>query len=110
MLTDKFGMSFYKLIDYKYDGFVEEYEDVTHISLDTGKPSKDMFGHNFTIRKKVENYDKIHDANEKRYADWVLWRSEQWFYNMGQGMPRTPRETRMIQAQLDGVNGWWNVK
>ena len=99
MLTDKFGMSFYVLIEHKFTDSLD-----THSSVSRHNP---ISGHSWTENVPKKNIEEIKAKNEKRYNKWLKGlESKNWYSH---GMPRTPRETRMIQARIEGVVGWWNV-
>lgn len=100
MLTDQFGMSFYALSDHKFTGALD-----THTSVNRKNP---ISGHEWTENVPKKNIEAIEKKNEEKYQKWLKsLESKNWYSH---GMPRTPRETRMIQAQIDGESDWWNVR
>lgn len=102
MLTDKFGMSFYKLCEPRFTTNLEPYKNVSRRNV--------LSGHNWVERVPKANFNAISKRIEKEYQKWLTLNTTTNKMHSLNFMPRTPRETRMIQAEIDGVVGWWNVK
>lgn len=98
-LTDKFGMSFYRLIENKFSTNLE-----THVQ----RHFKNDHGDSYTLNVPKDDFENIKAKIDKQYQKWLNDAPKRNWYS--HGMPRTPRETHMAQGQIDGVNGWWNIK
>lgn len=98
-LTDKFGMSFYRLVENKFSTNLE-----THVT----RKFKNDHGESYTMNVLKHNHEDIQAKIDKQYNKWLADEPKRNWYS--HGMPRTPRETRMAQGEIDGVVGWWNIK
>ena len=102
MLTDKYGMSFYKLCEPRFIPSRETYKTVNRYNP--------LSGHRWTEQVPKKDIEQIQYIIEKEYQNWLCTRQVRNKYHPLNFMPRTPKETRKIQAQIDGVNNWWNIK
>ena len=111
-LTDKFGMTYYTIMFHKYDadGDKDLYKEVVARDSD-GVVIKNHAGDTFKVREYYKDKEKREAYNNKRFAKWVAWEAAQPTRHLiGHGMPRTIRDIKMIQARIDGVVGWYNVR
>ena len=102
MLTDKYGMSFYKYCAPRFTTTLDPYKYIAK--------NNPLSGHHWTERKLKPNADWINLKIEQQHKTWLTYPEVINFYHPLNAMPRTPKETRMIQAQIDGNNNWWNIK
>lgn len=101
-LTDEFGMSFYKLCEPTFNSKL-----TIHKMVDRHNP---LSGHSWTECVLKHNHEDILRKLKKAYQTWLQYPETINKLHPLNFMPRTIRETKMIQADIDGVIGWWNVK
>ena len=100
LMTDTFGMAFYVLTPHRFKTHLDPFRYV--------KRYNKLSRHKWTERVRKDNADSIDAEIERQYKKWeASLVTAKWYETT---MPRTPRETRMIQAQIDGnAHGWWNI-
>ena len=101
LMTDTFGMAFYVLTPHRFKTQLDPFRYV--------EMHNKLSGHSWTERVRKDNADIIEAKIERQFANWeASLVTAKWYET---AMPRTPRETRMIQAQIDGdTSGWWNIR
>lgn len=101
-LTDEYGISFYKLCEPFFRTELCIYKWVDR--------SNPISGHKWSERVLKHNHEDILRRIKKAYQAWLKYPETVNKLHVLNFMPRTIRETKMIQADIDGITGWWNVK